>query len=177
MGLAAPKIVGRAIAGRSLRSRVASSPRNPSSGGVAELQYNLFEREIAAELMPYCRREAPATLTFGALCCGLLSGKLHADVHFEGDDLRLTDPKLRPPRYIRALDSVKAFDDDSCTKSSRTTAAPTAIIKATRHAAIKTRMTFLRLPTTTYNACFESGSVKASVSIATKMRPTAPTHA
>jgi hypothetical protein len=80
-------------------------------------------------------------------------------------------------RYIRALGSVKAFDDDSCTKPSRTTAAPTAIIEATRHAAMKTRMIFLRFPTTIYNACPETGSVKASVSIATKVRPTAPTHA
>ena len=157
-------------------------PRNPGSGGVAELhvvqpQHNLFEREIEAELIPYCRRVALATLTFGALCRGLVSGTLREDVHFEGDDLHLTAPILRPPRYIRALGSVKAFDDDSCTKSSRIAAAATAIIKAARHAAMKTRMIFLRLPATIYDACPEAGSAKASASIATKVRPTAPTHA
>ena len=38
--------------------------------------YNLFEREIEAELLPYCRETNFATLTYGALCRGLLSGKL-----------------------------------------------------------------------------------------------------
>jgi aryl-alcohol dehydrogenase-like predicted oxidoreductase len=81
---------------------------------VAELHvvqpHNLFEREIEAELMPYCRRAALATLTYGALCRGLLSGKLHEDVHFEGDDLRLTDPKFRLPRYAQYLAAVRRLD-------------------------------------------------------------------
>jgi aryl-alcohol dehydrogenase-like predicted oxidoreductase len=82
---------------------------------VAKLQvvqppYNLFEREIEAELLPYCRRSGLATLTYGALCRGLLSGKLQEDAHFEGDDLRLTDPKFRPPRYAQYLSAVRRLD-------------------------------------------------------------------
>jgi len=72
--------------------------------------YNLFEREIEAELLPYCRRSGLATLTYGALCRGLLSGKLQEDAHFEGDDLRLTDPKFRPPRYAQYLSAVRRLD-------------------------------------------------------------------
>jgi len=66
---------------------------------VVQPPYNLFERKIEKELLPYCRESGLATLTYGALCRGLLSGKLHEDLHFGGDDLRLTDPKFQPPRF------------------------------------------------------------------------------
>jgi aryl-alcohol dehydrogenase-like predicted oxidoreductase len=49
-------------------------------------------------------------LTYGALCRGLLSGKLQVDAHFEGDDLRLTDPKFQPPRYSQYLAAVRRLD-------------------------------------------------------------------
>jgi aryl-alcohol dehydrogenase-like predicted oxidoreductase len=77
---------------------------------VVQPPYNLFEREIEAELLPYCRKSSLATLTYGALCRGLLSGKLQEDAHFEGDDLRLTDPKFQPPRYAQYLTAVRRLD-------------------------------------------------------------------
>src|SRR5438552_6006665 len=77
---------------------------------VVQPPYNLFEREIEAELLPYCLRSGLATLTYGTLCRGLLSGKLQEDTHFEGDDLRLTDPKFRPPRYAQYLSAVRRLD-------------------------------------------------------------------
>jgi aryl-alcohol dehydrogenase-like predicted oxidoreductase len=77
---------------------------------VLQPPYNLFEREIEAELLPYCRQSGLATLTYGALCRGLLSGKLQEDAHFEGDDLRLTDPKFQPPRYAQYLAAVRRLD-------------------------------------------------------------------
>ena len=77
---------------------------------VVQPPYNLFEREIENELLPYCRKSGLATLTYGALCRGLLSGKLHEDAHFEGDDLRLTDPKFKPPRYAQYLAAVRRLD-------------------------------------------------------------------
>ena len=77
---------------------------------VVQPPYNLFEREIEAELLLYCLRSGLATLTYGALCRGLLSGKLQEDTHFEGDDLRLTDPKFQPPRYAQYLTAVRRLD-------------------------------------------------------------------
>jgi aryl-alcohol dehydrogenase-like predicted oxidoreductase len=77
---------------------------------IVQPPYNLFEREIEAELMPYCGQSGLATLTYGALCRGLLSGKLREDAHFEGDDLRLTDPKFQPPRYAQYLAAVRRLD-------------------------------------------------------------------
>ena len=77
---------------------------------IVQPPYNLFEREIEAELMPYCGQSRLATLTYGALCRGLLSGKLREDAHFEGDDLRLTDPKFQPPRFAQYLTAVRRLD-------------------------------------------------------------------
>jgi aryl-alcohol dehydrogenase-like predicted oxidoreductase len=77
---------------------------------VVQPPYYLFEREIEDKLLPYCRESGLATLTYGALCRGLLSGKLQRDAHFEGDDLRLADPKFQPPRYAQYLAAVRRLD-------------------------------------------------------------------
>ncbi len=57
--------------------------------------YNLFEREIEVDVLPYARRAGLAVLSYGALCRGLLTGKITADSTFEGDDLRNSDPKFQ----------------------------------------------------------------------------------
>src|ERR1700686_2151224 len=46
---------------------------------VMQSPYNLFEREIEAELLPYCRKNNIATFGYGALCRGLLSGRMRSD--------------------------------------------------------------------------------------------------
>jgi aryl-alcohol dehydrogenase-like predicted oxidoreductase len=77
---------------------------------VLQSPYNLFERAIEAEILPYCRANNIATLGYGALCRGLLSGRMRADTTFEGDDLRRSDPKFQPPRYAQYLTAVRQFD-------------------------------------------------------------------
>lgn len=72
--------------------------------------YNLFEREIETELLPYCRNAGLSTLTYGALCRGLLSGKLLENATFNTGDLRLSDPKFRAPRYAQYLSAVRRLD-------------------------------------------------------------------
>jgi aryl-alcohol dehydrogenase-like predicted oxidoreductase len=76
----------------------------------AQPPYNLFERGAEVRVLPYCERHAITTLTYGALCRGLLSGRMRADSHFSGDDLRQTDPKFQPPRYRQYLAAVTALD-------------------------------------------------------------------
>jgi aryl-alcohol dehydrogenase-like predicted oxidoreductase len=72
--------------------------------------YNLFERGLGDEVLPYCAEHGIATLTYGALCRGLLSGKMSRDRQFQGDDLRQTDPKFQPPRFDQYLAAVEALD-------------------------------------------------------------------
>ena len=69
--------------------------------------YNLFEREIAADVLPYARHTRLAVLSYGALCRGLLSGRMTATTTFEGDDLRKVDPKFQSPRFQQYLAAVE----------------------------------------------------------------------
>jgi aryl-alcohol dehydrogenase-like predicted oxidoreductase len=68
---------------------------------------NLFEREAVESAIPWCRANGVATLTYGALCRGLLTGTMNENTRFEGDDLRQTDPKFLPPRYAQYLRAVQ----------------------------------------------------------------------
>jgi aryl-alcohol dehydrogenase-like predicted oxidoreductase len=77
---------------------------------VLQPPYNLFERDIETDLLPYCRKNKIATLGYGALCRGLLSGRMHADTVFDGDDLRRSDPKFREPRFAQYLAAVEKLD-------------------------------------------------------------------
>jgi aryl-alcohol dehydrogenase-like predicted oxidoreductase len=72
--------------------------------------YNLFERGIEADLLAYCRAHGIAVLGYGALCRGLLSGKIKRTTRFEGDDLRKSDPKFQPPRFAQYLAAVGQLD-------------------------------------------------------------------
>jgi len=77
---------------------------------VVQPPYNLFEREIEANLLPYCRENKIATFGYGALCRGLLSGRMRADTAFGGDDLRRSDPKFVMPRFAEYLSAVQKLD-------------------------------------------------------------------
>jgi aryl-alcohol dehydrogenase-like predicted oxidoreductase len=77
---------------------------------VLQPPYNLFERGIEADLLPYCQKNGIAMLGYGALCRGLLSGRMRADTAFDGDDLRRTDPKFREPRFAQYLAAVGKLD-------------------------------------------------------------------
>ena len=77
---------------------------------VLQSPYNLFERGVEADLLPYCRKNNIATFGYGALCRGLLSGRMRSDTAFAGDDLRRTDPKFRQPRFAQYLSAVQRLD-------------------------------------------------------------------
>ncbi|WP_407291744.1 aldo/keto reductase [Stutzerimonas zhaodongensis] len=71
--------------------------------------YNLFERAIEADVLPYARDNGLAVLGYGALCRGLLSGRMNTSTAFDGDDLRKSDPKFMAPRFEQYLAAVEAL--------------------------------------------------------------------
>jgi aryl-alcohol dehydrogenase-like predicted oxidoreductase len=71
--------------------------------------YNLFERAIEKDVLPYARQTGMTVLAYGALCRGLLSGRMSAATLFSGDDLRRSDPKFRQPRFQQYLGAVQAL--------------------------------------------------------------------
>jgi aryl-alcohol dehydrogenase-like predicted oxidoreductase len=73
--------------------------------------YNLFEREIESDVLPYALGHDITTITYGALCRGLLSGSMQADHQFAKDDMRKTsDPKFQQPHFAEYLDAVSKLD-------------------------------------------------------------------
>jgi aryl-alcohol dehydrogenase-like predicted oxidoreductase len=73
--------------------------------------YNLFEREAEKDILPYAKSAGMTVLAYGALCRGLLSGKIKATTRFEGDDIRKIDPKFREPRLSQYLAAVEALEE------------------------------------------------------------------
>jgi aryl-alcohol dehydrogenase-like predicted oxidoreductase len=73
--------------------------------------YNLFEREIERDVLPFALGRGLTTLTYGALCRGLLSGAMRADRQFAKDDMRkTTDPKFQAPHFAEYLNAVSKLD-------------------------------------------------------------------
>ena len=78
---------------------------------VVQSPYNLFEREIDRDVLPYVREKNLSALAYGPLCRGLLTGKMRPDTKFTGDDLRKSDPKFQPPRFTQYLKAIQQLDD------------------------------------------------------------------
>jgi aryl-alcohol dehydrogenase-like predicted oxidoreductase len=82
--------------------------------------YNLFEREIDAETLPWCERSQVAVLTYSSLCRSLLGGRLTRGMTFPEGDIRTADPKFQEPRftqYLNAVDKLKDFAQAHYNKS------------------------------------------------------------
>jgi aryl-alcohol dehydrogenase-like predicted oxidoreductase len=76
----------------------------------AQPPYNLFERAVERDVLHYCRDKRIITLAYGALCRGLLSGRMTGQTQFAGDDLRKHDPKFQAPRFAQYLAAVEKLD-------------------------------------------------------------------
>ncbi len=77
---------------------------------VNEPPFNLFERDAEKDVIPYCHENEIRTLGYGALCRGLLSGKMSKDREFKGDDLRKYDPKFQGKAFEQYLDAAKKLE-------------------------------------------------------------------
>ncbi|MEB2307686.1 MAG: aldo/keto reductase [Candidatus Brocadiaceae bacterium] len=77
---------------------------------VVQPPYNLFERQQEQDVLAYTRTYHLTTLTYGALCRGLLTGRMKPDTQFSGDDLRRIDPKFQQPHYGEYLEAVAQLD-------------------------------------------------------------------
>lgn len=77
---------------------------------VTQNPYNLFERQIDESVLPMARAQNTCLLAYGALCRGLLSGRMTSNRQFPGDDLRNCDPKFQQPRLDQYLAAVQALD-------------------------------------------------------------------
>jgi aryl-alcohol dehydrogenase-like predicted oxidoreductase len=70
--------------------------------------YNIYERGIEREVLPYCDANTIATLAYSALCRSMLSGRVTAESTFT--DIRSFDPKFKPPRLAQYAAATAALD-------------------------------------------------------------------
>jgi aryl-alcohol dehydrogenase-like predicted oxidoreductase len=68
--------------------------------------YNLFERQIDAEILPWCQQNGVAVITYSSLCRSLLAGRLSPEMAFPAGDIRSVDPKFQQPRFSQYLAAV-----------------------------------------------------------------------
>ena len=73
--------------------------------------FNIFERGIEQDIKPFCEKNDIALMTYGAICRGLLSGKMSKNRTFNEGDLRLVDPKFKPPEYDHYLEAAERLKD------------------------------------------------------------------
>lgn len=79
---------------------------------ISQPPYNLFERGIEKDLLPFCKENNITLLTYGALCRGLLSGKMDEHYQFKKGDLRRNaDPKFQGETFKKHLKAVEKLKD------------------------------------------------------------------
>lgn len=69
--------------------------------------YNIFEREIDREVLPWCAVKGVAVLTYSSLCRSLLGGRVHRGMTFDAGDIRSVDPKFQEPRFSQYITAVE----------------------------------------------------------------------
>ncbi|MHB9023939.1 MAG: aldo/keto reductase [Armatimonadota bacterium] len=64
-------------------------------------KYNMLDRQIEAEMLPFCRARAIAILSYSSLALGILTGKISPERTFPPDDLRANSPRYTPENIRR----------------------------------------------------------------------------
>jgi len=73
------------------------------------MQFNMLQREIEADVLPWCVRRGVALVAYWPLMKGLLAGKMRRGQAFPADDSRGTYPIFTGEAFARNLDFVEAI--------------------------------------------------------------------
>jgi aryl-alcohol dehydrogenase-like predicted oxidoreductase len=71
--------------------------------------YNIFERQIDGEVLPWCAANSVAVLTWSTLCRSLLAGRVQRGMNFDENDIRRVDPKFQEPRFSQYRSAVEGL--------------------------------------------------------------------
>lgn len=75
-------------------------------------QYNMLQRQIEADVLPFCREKGIAVIVYSPLAQGLLTGKFTKDTTFPEGDGRANRPLFQGELFLKSLEKVeklKAF--------------------------------------------------------------------
>ena len=73
---------------------------------VVQATYNVLERTIGLQLIPFCRATRIPIIACEPFCRGLLVGNLHKHSSFGIDDLRIEDKRFRGERFRESIETV-----------------------------------------------------------------------
>jgi methylglyoxal reductase len=68
-------------------------------------QYSMVHRDIEQSLLPLCVANRVSVLSYSSLALGLLTGKIGPERKFNGDDLRISDPRFS----VASREKIAAF--------------------------------------------------------------------
>ena len=74
-------------------------------------RYNLFDREIEAEDIPFCEQHGVGLLAHSPLAKGLLTGKYAPGYRFPEDDERAGMPRFQGETFVRYLNVAKRLEE------------------------------------------------------------------
>lgn len=72
--------------------------------------YDLFRRDIEAEVLPYCAEHDIGVLAYGPLAHGLLTGAMDENTTFSSDDWRSGAPFFKGDDFRRNLEVVRELE-------------------------------------------------------------------
>lgn len=78
---------------------------------VAEVQYNLLDRQAEAEILPLCNQLGIAVVAYGPLAQGLLTATYGAAARFDSDDRRHRLAHFQPEALERNLMTVRRLQE------------------------------------------------------------------
>jgi aryl-alcohol dehydrogenase-like predicted oxidoreductase len=74
-----------------------------------QMHFNMLQREIAADVLPWCREQGVAMVVYWPLMKGLLAGGMSRDTVFPASDSRHKYPMFNGDEFQRNLDFVAAI--------------------------------------------------------------------
>lgn len=76
---------------------------------VVQYAWNMFDRRMQTEILPYCAAQQVAVMAYGSLAYGMLSGTFHAGMEFEESDWRSRGGMLGSLNLFRTLFGPEHF--------------------------------------------------------------------
>jgi len=71
--------------------------------------YNMLDREIESETLPFCREHDIAVLTYSSLALGLLTGAMDPNRTFPPSDMRARNPRFTPENIAKVNTMFEQF--------------------------------------------------------------------
>jgi len=74
-----------------------------------QVSYNMLQRGIEAELLPFCEAEGVGVVIYSPLAMGLLTGKYTSDAGFAGDDERANNHLFKGEHFRKNLQFIEGL--------------------------------------------------------------------